>query len=75
MLVAACSLGALGATVFADAHDRVGHGTAFAFYSVEIVVLLAAVGVGVGPYPWMYGPEAFPLPVRAPCVALSIAVK
>ncbi|CAN1186302.1 Polyol transporter 5 [Linum perenne] len=75
IFLAGCSLGAFGTTILAEAHDRLNHGTAFAFYSAEIVVLQAVIGFGIGPYPWMYGPEAFPLAVRAPCLALCIVAK
>ncbi|CAN0840043.1 Polyol transporter 5 [Linum grandiflorum] len=75
LLLAGCSLGAFSATIVADAHGRIGHGTAFALYSAEVVVLEVAVGFGIGPYPWMYGPEAFPLPIRAPCLAFCIVAK
>ncbi|CAN1186354.1 Probable polyol transporter 6 [Linum perenne] len=64
-----CSLGAFSATIFADSHDIISHGTAFSFYSAEIVALEVVIGFGIGPYPWMYGPEAFPLAIRAPCLA------
>ncbi|CAN1332703.1 Probable polyol transporter 6 [Linum perenne] len=75
IFLAGCSLGAFSATIFADGHDLISHATAFAFYSVEIVALEVAVGFGIEPYPWMYGPEAFPLAIRAPCLALCIVPK
>ncbi|CAN1186342.1 hypothetical protein LINPERHAP2_LOCUS38086, partial [Linum perenne] len=67
--------GAFSATIFADGHDLISHGTAFAFYSVEIVAQEVVIGFGIGSYPWMYDPEAFPLAIRAPCLALCIVPK
>ncbi|CAL1375955.1 unnamed protein product [Linum trigynum] len=75
MGLAGCSLGLLAGTSFADAHERIGRGAAFVLLSFEIFALQAAIGIAVGPIPWMYGPEVFPLAVRAPSVGLCLTLK
>ncbi|CAL1375502.1 unnamed protein product [Linum trigynum] len=73
--VAGCALGSLSGTTFADAHGRLDGGTTFALCCLELVVLEAGIAFGLGPIPWMYGPEVFPLAVRAPSLALCLTLK
>ncbi|CAI0417782.1 unnamed protein product, partial [Linum tenue] len=75
MVLAGCSLGFLAGTSFADAHDHIGRGVAVVLLCVETIALQTALGLALGPIPWMYGPEVFPLAVRAPSVGLCLAFK
>ncbi|CAN1332688.1 Polyol transporter 5 [Linum perenne] len=71
-----CLLGGLGATTIAYARSHAGRNAGFAtLLAVETILFEAGIGSGLGPIPWMYGPESFPLQVRAPCIGFCIGVK
>ncbi|CAI0414106.1 unnamed protein product [Linum tenue] len=73
--VVGCAMGFLCGTSFADSRERIVGGTAFALSCFGLVILEAGMAFGLGPIPWMYGPEMFPLAVRAPSLGVCLAFR